>query len=401
VLFDEVKIGTEILKNRIVRAATYEGMCDKDGYPKKEYVELYGQLAESGVGAIITGFAYINKQGHAMQKGQAGIDCEDKTEYYKRVTDIVHKHNCKIYMQLAHTGRQTREIDINEEVVGVSNKKSFYFKQTPRVLTTREAHSIACDFVNAAIRVKEAGFDGVEIHAAHGYLIHQFILPYLNNRKDEFGIDKSTKIGTKFLELIIDGVREKCGKDFPILVKISGSDDYINKFTKNQFVNLIKFLDYKKVEAIEISYGTMDYALNIFRGTIPINTILNVNPMYRGTNTFYRFIWKTVFYPIMKQKIKKFTYNYNLSFSKIAKQITSIPIICVGGIRKASDMKNIILNKEADLISLCRPFICEADIVEKIKADSEYVSKCINCNLCSVMCDFGSKTRCYNRKGEK
>ncbi len=397
-LFEKAKIGNVFLKNRIIRSATYEGMCDEKGFPTEEYIHLYESLAKNNIGGIITGFAYISKQGRAMHKGQAGIEDKEKIHYYKKVTEKVHEYGAKIFMQIAHTGRQTRKEITKERVVGVSSKKSFYFKEKPEVLTVEEIEEIIKDFAKSVFYAKESGFDGIQLHCAHGYLIHQFILPGINNRKDVFGIDKNLGIGIAFLNQIIDAIRKECGLDFPILVKISGGDDYLRSFSKKQFIHLIQFLDQKKVDAIEISYGTMDYALNIFRGKIPKEIILKINPIYKQDYKFLKWAYKNMILPIMALKIKPFTPTYNLKYGKIAKKYTSIPIVSVGGFRTKEELKNAVEKEKIDFVSLCRPFLREPDFVKKMKVNENYVSKCSNCNICSILCDSENKTQCYENR---
>ncbi|MCD4779022.1 MAG: NADH:flavin oxidoreductase [Candidatus Omnitrophica bacterium] len=396
ILFQPGKIGNLTLRNRIFRSATFEGMCDSHGVPTEKYLTLYTALAKNCIGAIITGFAYISDCDRAMQPGQAGIESDDKIVFYKRITDRVHSYHSRIFMQIAHCGRQTIATAVGGVVRGASTKKSSYFGGAPKKLTTEETLSLSQCFADAALRCKKSGFDGVQIHAAHGYLVHQFILPSVNNRKDIFGIDKKTGIGTYFLEVIIDKVRDKCGSDFPLLIKISAGDDYLKTFNRNHFIQLIRFLDGKKVDGIEISYGTMDHALSIFRGqSIPLDLILRYTPRYQTQTLFGRVLRKRIIYPFMKPRIKMFTPMYNLLYAKIAKQHTQIPVICVGGFRTKQEMIGAVERKETDFVSLCRPFICEPDLVTELMSNDCYKAKCLDCNMCAVMCDSPNSTRCY------
>ncbi|MFC2152254.1 NADH:flavin oxidoreductase [Bacteroidota bacterium] len=396
-IFEKAYIGKCELKNRIFRSATFEGMSDKYGIPDENYLALYEELSKNNIGGIITGFAFISEEGKAIQPGQAGISSEKHIEQFKKVTSIVHTNGSKIFLQIAHTGRQTRELDIYQKVVGASGKKSKYFREKPKKLNTQEAFEIINKFGRSALYAKKAGFDGVQIHAAHGYLIHQFILPTINNRKDLFGIDSEKGLGLKFLDLIIDNIREKCSNDFPILIKVSGSDDYKKKFSKKQFSNLIEFLNLKKVDGIEISYGTMDHALNIFRGDIPVDLVLKHNKIYKVESKLAKKLLKTFIFPFAKKKIKPFSPMYNLEYAKIAKEITEIPIISVGGYREKKEIEYAIKNININFVSLSRPFICEPDFMIKIEENDNYKSRCINCNYCAIMCDSKYLTKCYKK----
>jgi len=361
----------------IIRSATFEGMADENGVPTQAYQTLYENLAKNGVRHIITGITYISRQGRAMYPGQAGLDDAGKIEAYKKTTAAVHAHNAKIYAQIGHAGRATA--NTGQTIVGVSRLKSPYFGQTPKVLTTQEIYEIIGQFADSAYYAMKAGFDGIQLHAAHGYLFHQFILKPINDRSDEFSNP------TLFLELTVKKVREKCG-GFPIWVKVSGAAD-TRRDGVQDFPGLIKALDGLKVDLIEVSYGTIDRALDTIRGGVPIGAILKHNPIYGKKGT----LWRMFALPFAARQFKRFSPMYNMEYARIAKQHTSIPIAVVGGFRSASEISSC----EMDYVSLCRPFICEPDFIKKIEHDSAYKSKCSNCNLCTVMVDSKQSLRCY------
>lgn len=387
-----------IIRDRIYRSSTFEGMADQSGFLKEEYYKLYRDLAKNGVKNIITGCTYISQEGKMVQPGQAGIDDDDKIPNFQRLTNEVHQYSSRIYLQLSHAGRQTSTSVTKMKVVGASNINSAYFNSQPKALNIDEIHSIIDSFASAALRAKHSGFDGIQIHAAHGYLVHQFLHPNINIRTDEYGISDKSGIGELFLEQIIHKIREKCGADYPILVKISASDDLKRPFSFDQLTSLVRLLHHERVYAIEVSYGTMEDALNIFRGkSLPVNTILKHNFRYKKTNSLIRLIWKLFIIPVFQRRVIKYSENYNQHFSKRIKKLTDIPVISVGGIRKGKDILRMIESGTSDYVSLCRPFICEPDFINQIIMNNDYVSKCEYCNICAVMCDSAYPTRCYKR----
>jgi 2,4-dienoyl-CoA reductase-like NADH-dependent reductase (Old Yellow Enzyme family) len=395
-IFEEAYIGNVRLKNRIIRSATFEGAADENGFPLKSYFNIYQRLALHDVAAVITGFTYISRDGRAMHPGQAGCDSMEKLNSFTQLTSMLHSHDCKAFLQIAHTGRQTLSAVTGKPVVGVSSQKSTYFGEIPHVLTIDEIYEIIESFGRAAQLAQQAGFDGIQLHAAHGYLIHQFILSSVNTRKDEFKIDPVTMIGTLFLQKIIEKVREKCGNEFPVLVKISASDDYRKSFSLEQFLHLVEFLDRMQVSAVEISYGTMDAPFNIFRGGFPGDCILAENGIYKHKSDLYKWFAKNLMFRFLKKRFIKLEPMYNLPYANLVCIRTGIPLIVVGGFRNRTEIHYAIHDCGIDFVSMCRPFIREPDLVMNMKEDPLYESTCTSCNKCAVMCDSGYPTRCYD-----
>ena len=398
-VFEPAWIGRVELSNRIVRSATFEGRCDAEGRAGSAYLAFYRNLSAQGLGALITGFAYVSPDGRAMQPGQAGMDSDDKAAAYREVTRATHENGGRIFLQLAHAGRQTVPAATGGRIYAPSAIRSPYFQHRPCQLTEPEVERIIDNFAAAARRAGEAGFDGVQIHAAHGYLVHQFLHPACNERNDLYGIDPASGIGTLFLQRIIERIRSVCGTDYPLLIKVSSGDSSQRPMTQPQFIHLVRFLDRTRLDAIEVSYGTMDQALNIFRGeTVPLEAILDFNPRYRTKSVLLRLFWRTCLLPWLQRNFIPFTPMYNLAAAQLAKQHTRIPIIAVGGFRRGAHIRGAIEEQGMDFVSLCRPILCEPDFVKKLRRDEDYQSRCANCNRCAIMCDSGYPTHCYENR---
>lgn len=374
-------IGSLKLSSQIVRSATYEGMADNYGLPSSTLVKLYTDLARNSVGAIITGFCFISKQGRAMQPRQCGIADYEHQKSWSVIVSKVKKGipSVKLVMQIAHTGRQTLQSVTGEDVVGISKSKSTYFKQSVHLLNGNEIEQIISDFGDAAARAKRAGFDAVQIHGAHGYLIHQFLSPTINKRKDKWGKR------SLFLTRIIANVRETCGNDFPIWLKLSHADDL--GLTTEMSLETIKQIEHK-IDAVEISYGTMDFAMNIFRGDCLLEQVLRENPLFKNIPEPFKKLWKLFFAKRFLNKFIPFTENYNVDAARYINSKTDVDIFPVGGIRNKETIKKLL--KEFAAVGLCRALICEPDFVIKENANS----KCTNCNYCAVSCDSERTLKC-------
>ena len=379
------------LPNRIVRSATYEGWGERDGTPRIELGDIYSRLAAGGVGAIITGFAFTSQAGRAMQHGQCGIESDIRIKQWQPIVQSVRtaNPNTKLILQIAHTGRQTLSKVTSQPVMGASSKQCSYFKQRPRVLDNDTINLIIYEFANAAYRAKQAGFDGIQIHAAHGYLIHQFLSPNTNTRSDRWADPPL------LLEEIIRAIRMKCGDSFPILVKLSGAEDSTPGIRIDDTIETVKRLKKLNIDAVEISYGTMEYALNIIRGDAPVDAILKVNPMYNKLPAIVKIIWKKFCAPSYVKRFMPFTENYNLVNTSLVWSNTELPVIAVGGIRTLESMIGIINDFKIDAVALCRPLICEPDIPNRIINNDFKESLCINCNLCAINCDSVRPLQCY------
>lgn len=394
-LFRPWQLGEVCAPNRLWRAATYEGLADAQGSPSSGLASLYARLSAGGVGAIITGFCYVSPAGRAMQPRQCGIDTDERIEPWRRVVRAVRaqERGTLLFMQLAHAGRQTLASAAGGRVLAPTGKRSPYFRSRPVVMSDEEVRRAIEDFVAAAVRARHAGFDGVELHAAHGYLIHQFLSPHLNDRRDRWGEDRLS-----FLREIVRGIQAACGAGFPLLVKISAGDFHPDGIDAERAAVIAALLEELGVAALEVSCGTMDLAMNIFRGGLPAGLVFAHNPLFTGTPAWQRALWMRIALPRLRRRLLPFTEAYNRDAARVIRRRSSIPILLVGGIRARSTMEEILASGDADAIALCRPLIREPDLALRLRADPTARSACVQCNACAVMSDSTLGLRCYQKE---
>ncbi|NTV93107.1 MAG: NADH:flavin oxidoreductase, partial [Chlorobiaceae bacterium] len=252
------------LKNRLIRAATHESMAESSGAPSSAHEKLYTALAKGGAGAIITGYAGVQQDGRSSYPGMLMMHDDTLIPAYRQLTDAVHRHDTPIILQIAHCGRQTRSAVTGMKTVAPSALKDRIFnEERPQELGEQEIETIISNFVSAAGRAVKAGFDGVELHLAHGYLLAQFLSGYTNRRRDRWG--GSTENKFRIVAEIMRRIRQEHG-DFPVLAKINGFDQRPGGMRADEAVTIARMLETSGCSAIEVSSGTIEEGLSIMRG---------------------------------------------------------------------------------------------------------------------------------------
>ena len=393
-LFDKTIISGITLNNRIIRSATHDGLADDNGAPSDTLIKKYKQLAKNEVGCIITGYAAVSKNGVSPYPRMMKINDDSVIEKYKELTDAVHEYSTPIVLQIAHCGRQTSSKAIGMQKVAPSNVFHAFYPDKAKELTDDEINGIINDFTQAAIRAEKAGFDGVQLHGGHGYLLHDFLSPYGNRRKDSWGGSIENRF--KIVELIIKGI--KSGTSLPVWIKISIEDNRKNGMRLDSSIEICKLLEKAGCDAIEVSCGTVEDGMNTMRSKfLPMDAVFK----YREPCASFPKILNKIalpaanlINPLIKQPAP--LNNFNVSNAETIKKNVNIPVIVVGGISNVSDMNEIIKSGKADCISMCRPFICEPDLAKKLKNGQEK-AKCIMCNYCGLVIEK-EPTKClYGR----
>ena len=393
-LFNETKLSGITLKNRIIRSATHDGLADENGAPSDKLIAKYEHLAKNGVGCIITGYAAVSRNGVSPYPRMMKIFDDGVIEKYRALTEAVHRHGTPIILQIAHCGRQTSTKAIGLQKVAPSNVLHAFYPDKAKELTDNEILGIIDDFVAAAVRAEKAGFDGVQLHGGHGYLLHDFLSPYGNRRKDRWGGTLENRC--RIVEMIIRGIKEKTA--LPVWIKISAEDNRKNGMRIDSSVEICKRLEAAGCDAIEVSCGTVQDGMNTMRSKLmPMDAVFR----YREPcASFPKLLNKialpaaNLINPLIRQPSP--LENFNVENAATIKNAVSIPVIVVGGIHKVSDMENILSEGKADCISMCRPFICEPDLAKKL-ANGQSEAKCIMCNYCGLVIEK-EPTRCLYGK---
>ncbi len=325
-LFEKTSIGSLELKNRFVRSATWSGVADERGCITQKALELYGNLAAGGVGLIITGFQYVMPNGVAA-KYQVGNYSDDLLEGLSRWVEAIHARGAKVMAQLVHAGSKANPALFWEsaDVWGPSAVADPLTGRRPKEMTQEDIRSAIDAYAHAAARCRRAGFDGIQLHGAHGYGINQFLSGASNSRADEYGGSIDNRY--RFLGETLKAVREAVGKDYPVFIKLSGHDYYEGGLTLEESLHMGRRLVQDGIDCIEVSAGSRVSA----DGMIPSR----VN--------------------ILKEEQEAYLADLARSF----KQALDVPIITVGGIRSLSVASRIVSQRIADYVALCRPLIRE------------------------------------------
>lgn len=322
--------GTTI-KNRFFKSAMSEGMGTKNFQPKKNIATLYKRWAEGGTGLIITGNIMVDPKGTA-EPGNIVFDKNSNMEILKDWAKQGQQHGAKVMVQLNHPGKQAPKTIAKETVapsaVPLGNGLNKLFS-TPRALTTSEVEELVQKFITSAKVAKEAGFSGVQIHAAHGYLVSQFLSPHDNRRTDKYGGSLENRM--RFLKEIYLGMREELGEDFPIGIKINSTDFKEDGLTEEDSLETIVELANLGLDFVEISGGTYE------------------RPAMMGATS------------TSSNKV------FFAEYSKKLKQKIDIPVIVTGGIRSINAMNTLLNDNTTDFIGIARPLTIDPNIPNKIK----------------------------------
>ena len=344
-LFEPITVNGLHIPNRFVRSATGESMAADDGGITEDIVDIYRALAEGGVGLIISGHTFVKANGRAGL-GMTGIDSDELIPGWHRLVAAVHAADSKIAMQLNHAGRQTNPKIIGDRPVAPSSVPAEGSGFIPRELGGEEIEDIIKCFGKAAARARAAGFDAVQIHCAHGYLLSEFISPHTNRRTDEWGGSEDGR--ARMLMEVYAAIRTAVGDDYPVMVKLNAVDFLDDGLTIEMSTAIAKRLQDAGIDAIEISAGMAVTADKIVRKGID-------SPEDEA---------------------------YFMPFAREFKRAVSVPIMLVGGMRSRIVMEHVVAEGLAEFVSLCRPFIREPDLVRKLQSGEIDRAGCTSCNLC-------------------
>ncbi len=344
--FDPITINQMTIPNRFVRSATWEGMATDDGAVTGRLIDLYKQLTEGGLGLIISSHAYVAMAGKATP-GQIGIDSDNLLDGLGRLTGAVHAAGGRIAAQLAHAGLFALPDATGGEAPLAPSAVTGFSKTPPRAMASDEIDAVVASFADAAVRAKSAGFDGVQIHAAHGYLLSQFLSPAFNKRSDDYG--GTTNNRARIVIEVLAAIRARVGPDYPILIKMNCRDYIENGLELDNFLQVAEMLQENGLDAIEVSGGTL--------------ASRKESPSRTGIRTAD-------------------DEAYFEEAARALKENLRIPIFLVGGIRSYAVAERIISESAADGVSMSRSLIREPDLVNRWKSGDHSPAKCLSDNQC-------------------
>lgn len=388
ILFTPIKVGGLEFKNRFVHAGTYECMSDSEGRVTDQLVDRYKNIARGGVAFIIPGYMNVHPMGKATPH-QTCIHSDDMIPGLTRLADTIHEHGSLACFQLAHAGRQTTKDNIGAQPMAPSSVgRDPMYMVKPREMTEDEINEVIEAYGQGARRAVEAGTDGIHISAGAGYLPNQFLSPYLNQRTDSWGGSDENRF--RFVKEIVSAARKHMLEGMPLVMKLN-AHDFTPKdgITPDLAVKYAGWLSELGVDGLEFTTGTTVFSnMHMWRGEVPVSEFVRPLPMWQ----------KPLAWVVLKGMVGKFDFEeaWNLPYAqKMRPVIGETKLFLVGGMRRVEHMEQVLENGQADLISMCRPFIREPFLVKRIQEGKTTEAACESCNKCVGALVNDMPLKCY------
>ncbi|MFW6055787.1 MAG: tRNA-dihydrouridine synthase [Chloroflexota bacterium] len=362
-LFEQTQLKEIPIRNRFVRSATYEGMANSDGTAKDSLVDLTTDLARGEVGLIISSHAFVEPRGR-VRPPQLGVHTDEMVPGLARLARAAHEHGAVTMLQLAHGGCTAAEPA--GRLVGPS-AITLPDGRTCAELDENDIKFIVESFKRGAERALRAGFDGVQIHSAHGYLLSQFLSPYFNRRSDRYG---GSLVNRARIHMeVLSAIRDAVGSKVPIAIKMNSDDFLDGGFTRNEMVEVVRMLEAEGIDAVEMSGGT------------------GLSPANRG---FAR--------PGVQSPDEEV---YYLDAAKMYKGAVSVPLMLVGGILSYEVASDLVDRGIADFVALSRPLVREPYLVKRWREGDTSRATCVHCNQCFGPARSGEGIYCVYESEQK
>lgn len=373
-LFTPFQLGPITLRNRTIRSAAFENMCHNNK-PSKELFDYHTAVAKGGIGMTTIAYAAVNRSGLSFN-GQLWMR-EEIVPELKKLTDAIHAEGAKASIQIGHCGNMTHFYTCGQMPVGASSGFNLYSPTLVRGLKKDEIHQIAKDFGHATRLAKQAGFDCVEVHAGHGYLISQFISPYTNHRKDEFGGSLENRM--RFMKMCINEVLQAANKEIAVVVKTNMYDGFKSGMQLPDCITVAKTIESLGVDAIVLSAGFVSKApMAVMRGAMPLKTLAHyMDP--------WKFWWLKMGLALVGRKMiptVPFKEAYFLEDALKFRKELKLPLIYVGGLVSREKIDEV-LNSGFELVQMARALVHDTDFVNKMQqAGPDYRNGCKHSNYC-------------------
>lgn len=368
------------LRNRFIKTATNEGMWE-NGLPSLKLVEHHERLAQGGIGLTTVAYGAVNADGRTMA-GQMYMRPE-VVPGLKRVTDAIHGQGGKASLQLTHCGFFTN----NHEVTGkrplapsrrINNYGILSGIFMSRAMTSADCRLLTADFAGASRLALDAGFDAIELHLGHGYLLSQFLSPHTNKRRDQYGGSLENRM--RFPLEIVEAVRQEVGEEVPVICKINLDDGFKGGLTIGESIILAKSLENSGVDLLVLSGGfTSKTPFYLMRGDVPLGKMIRAERKMRHKAAF------AVFGRFIIGKYK-FEENFFLPLARQVRQKVKMPLAYLGGVVSAKGISQV-MNEGFDMVAIGRALIEDPDFILRVAKDPAHVSECNHCNVCVAEMD--------------